>query len=220
MQKTGDKRVFGLLEMWFDILYLLTSFVMGCIMLSRATSGIVFLAGIMAIVLSLGDSFHLLPRIAVIVTGNEPKYHAPLGIGKQITSITMTIYYVLLWHIGLIRFSLAVDFLWTFLVYLLAGIRIVLCLFPQNEWLKQRPSVKWGIIRNIPFLLLGIIVAMLFFIYGQADSIMRFMGFAISISFLCYLPVVIFSDKNPKIGMLMLPKTCAYVWMIIMCFRI
>ena len=32
----------------------------------------------------------------------------------------------------------------------------------------------------------------------------------------CYLPVTLLSKKMPKIGMLMIPKTCAYVWMIVM----
>lgn len=40
------------------------------------------------------------------------------------------------------------------------------------------------------------------------------MAIAILISFACYLPVVIWGKKNPKVGMLMIPKTCAYMWMI------
>lgn len=39
---------------------------------------------------------------------------------------------------------------------------------------------------------------------------------AILISFGCYLPVTLLSRKYPKVGLLMIPKTCAYIWMIVM----
>lgn len=39
---------------------------------------------------------------------------------------------------------------------------------------------------------------------------------AILISFGCYLPVTIFCKKHPKVGLLMIPKTCTYIWMIVM----
>ena len=39
---------------------------------------------------------------------------------------------------------------------------------------------------------------------------------AILISFGCYLPVALYSKKMPRLGILMIPKTCAYVWIIVM----
>ena len=38
----------------------------------------------------------------------------------------------------------------------------------------------------------------------------------IVISFGCSLPVTLLSKKMPKIGLLMIPKTCAYIWVIVM----
>ena len=38
------------------------------------------------------------------------------------------------------------------------------------------------------------------------------MWLTIVLSFGFYLPVVLWADVNPLIGMLMIPKTCAYVW--------
>ena len=35
---------------------------------------------------------------------------------------------------------------------------------------------------------------------------------SIVISFACYLPVVLFAERYPLVGILMIPKTCAYVW--------
>lgn len=39
---------------------------------------------------------------------------------------------------------------------------------------------------------------------------------AIIISFGCYIPVTLFSKKKPMVGLLMIPKTCAYMWIIAM----
>lgn len=39
---------------------------------------------------------------------------------------------------------------------------------------------------------------------------------AIIISFGCYLPVTLFSKTKPKVGLLMIPKTCAYMWIVAM----
>ena len=46
------------------------------------------------------------------------------------------------------------------------------------------------------------------------------MAAAIIISFGCYLPVTLFSKTKPKVGLLMIPKTCAYMWIIVMGLRI
>ncbi len=42
----------------------------------------------------------------------------------------------------------------------------------------------------------------------------------IVLSFGCYLPVVLWSNRSPGVGMLMLPKTCAYLWILVMCLSI
>ena len=39
---------------------------------------------------------------------------------------------------------------------------------------------------------------------------------AIIIFFGCYLPVTLLSKSKPKVGLLTIPKTCAYMWVIAM----
>ena len=63
----------------------------------------------------------------------------------------------------------------------------------------------------------GIGVIILYAISGNAnDYHMTRMVAAILISFGCYLPVTLFSKTKPKVGLLMIPKTCAYMWVIAM----
>jgi hypothetical protein len=93
-------------------------------------------------------------------------------------------------------------------------------MLPQNKWQERYPPVTWGIVRNIPFFLQGVIVAVLFFLQRSNLSGLSLMWLAISLSFAFYLPVVVLANRNPKIGMLMLPKTCSYLWMLAMCLSL
>jgi hypothetical protein len=102
----------------------------------------------------------------------------------------------------------------------LALIRIALCFFPQNKWLVADAPITWAIYRNIPFALLGILIIVLFFISAKKnqDKEYRFMWLTIVLSFAFYIPVVLWADSVPAIGFLMMPKTCAYVWTVLIGF--
>ena len=222
-----------IVEMVFDAAYLVVVITLGIILLLRAKTPAVFLFGAMATELGLGDAFHLVPRILVAATGDRPRFIKSLSRGKMITSITMTVFYVLLWHAGLLLFSLNIP-IWTAVVYALAVMRIILCLAPGNDWAQGSESLKGSILRNIPFFLMGVMVIVLFAMYGAGGpavggqaavtqavggpAAVRFMWLAVLLSFAFYLPVVLWSRKVPKLGMLMLPKTCAYVWIVAMGF--
>ena len=45
------------------------------------------------------------------------------------------------------------------------------------------------------------------------------MWLTIVLSFAFYLPVVLWADAVPLVGMLMIPKTCAYVWAVVIGYR-
>ena len=73
------------------------------------------------------------------------------------------------------------------------------------------------VIRNAVFAVTGIGVIILYAISGNTNGYhMTRMVAAIIISFGCYLPVTLFSKTKPKVGLLMIPKTCAYMWIIVM----
>ena len=205
----------AIVETLFDIVYLTTVITLGILMMKgNRGNKQYFLFGIMAVLLGLGDSFHLVPRAIALCTTGLQDYTVALGIGKWITSITMTVFYVILYYVWRIRYQVTEHKGLTFAVYIFAIIRIVLCMFPQNEWLSAHAPLSWGIYRNIPFALLGLLVIVLFFQSSQQknDHSFRYMWLTIVLSFAFYIPVVLFADTIPAVGMLMIPKTCAYVW--------
>jgi len=204
-------------ETSFDILYLTFVTVIGILMIKRSRPHSQYrLFGWMAIVLGAGDAFHLIPRAYALCTTGLENYTAALGVGKWITSITMTIFYVLLFEVWKKRYGMKKTPKLNALVYGLALVRIVLCMFPQNEWLNALPPIVLGIIRNVPFALLGAVIILLFAwkVKETRDRAFRWMALTIVLSFAFYIPVVLWAEKIPMIGMLMIPKTCAYMWTI------
>ena len=103
------------------------------------------------------------------------------------------------------------------LIWISAIIRIAICMLPQNHWCTEEGNMRLSVIRNGVFAITGIGVIILYAISGNAGGYhMTRMVAAILISFGCYLPVTLFSKKKPMVGILMIPKTCAYMWIIIM----
>ncbi|WP_458862865.1 hypothetical protein [Acidaminobacterium chupaoyuni] len=206
-------------ESVFDIAYLLTVLTLGIIMICQSRGNAQYrLFGIMAVVLGAGDAFHLVPRVMALTTDGLARHTVALGIGKWVTSVTMTVFYVLLYLVWRKRYRITGRRVLTAAVWLLAVCRVVLCFFPQNRWLSAAPPLSWGIYRNIPFTILGLVILLLFYRESrkQNDRAFRHMSTAILVSFACYLPVVLFADRFPPVGALMLPKTCAYVWAVLL----
>lgn len=209
----------AIMETLFDTVYLISVVVIGIIMVLKAGDHKQFkLFGIMAIVLGVGDSFHLVPRAYALLTTGLENNAAALGMGKFITSITMTVFYVILYHIWRQRYEIKDRQKLTFSIYALAIIRIVLCFFPQNDWLNYNAPVSWGIYRNIPFALMGIIIIYIFNseVKKHGDQNFKYMALAIALSFALYVPVVLWGSAFPLVGVLMIPKTLAYVWIVLM----
>ena len=202
-------------EAVFDVLYLLFAFIAGILIIAKSggSAGIA-LFGAAAVVLGAGDSFHLVPRVAGGLSGH-PNEKA-LGKGKLVTSVTMTLFYVLLYYAGALLFKWNVPVIMHIAVIGLAVVRIALCLCPQNGWTSEEPSYKWNIIRNIPFTLLGIVVLIAY--AAGASGPLSLAWLAILLSFGFYIPVVLFAGKYPATGALMIPKTCAYIWLVAMGF--
>lgn len=208
-----------IMEAVFCILYLAVTGTIGAVMLKTSKKNKPrFKFGTLVLVLVGGDAFHLVPRIYGAFTGTTDNLYAALGFGTLVTSVTMTVFYVILWEFWRVRTGGKRGVL-SFAVYILAVCRIALCMFPHNAWLSENPSFAWGIYRNIPFAILGGIVAYQFFKGRAFEKHFKFAWLAVTLSFLFYLPVVIFADTVPIVGVLMIPKTVCYVWLVLMGYK-
>ena len=212
----------AIFETAFDIVYLVLVITLGIRMI-RGNAGRrqYLLFGIMAVTLGCGDAFHLIPRAVALGTTGLENYTAALGIGKLITSITMTIFDVLLYGVWRSRYEVTGRTGLTAAVWVLALVRIALCLMPQNAWTSAAAPLSWGIYRNIPFAILGGVIVVLFYRSARErqDRDFRHLWLTVVLSFACYIPVVLFADAVPMVGMLMVPKTCAYIWTVLIGYQ-
>lgn len=212
----------AIMETLFDVVYLIGVVWLGTIMLTKGGNNKQFkLFGFMAVLLGSGDAFHLIPRSYALLTTGLEKNAALLGFGKFITSITMTIFYIILYHIWRKRYQIKERLGLTLSIYALGIIRIALCFFPQNQWLNYNAPVSWGIYRNIPFAIMGIIIICIFYSETKkhADNNFKYMWLAVTLSFALYMPVVLWATTIRWIGILMIPKTLAYVWIVFMGYK-
>ncbi len=212
----------AIFETLFDIVYLVTVVTLGIRMI-RGSKGRkqYLLFGIMAVTLGCGDAFHLVPRAVALCTTGLENYTSALGVGKLITSVTMTLFYVLLYYVWRSRYQISGQKGLSVAIWALALVRIALCLMPQNAWTSAAPPLCWGIYRNIPFAILGALIVVLFFKSAREkqDRPFRQLWLTVVLSFACYIPVVLLSDAIPAVGILMIPKTCAYVWTVLIGFH-
>lgn len=210
-----ELKMAGLFESIFDALYLILVISIGIkLLLIEDKSAKTF--GIMGVVLGLGDSFHLVPRIMAHMTQNGMEQFAPiLSWGKMITSITMTIFY-LLYYKHYKKENHKENKTLDYTIYLLTIVRIILTILPQNKWGTSDPNLTWNIIRNIPFTIMGIILIAISY---KEKGLFRKYSILIALSFIFYVPVVLFTDKYAIVGMLMMPKTVAYFMLVYVAYK-
>ncbi|MBQ1888795.1 MAG: hypothetical protein II166_09010, partial [Firmicutes bacterium] len=129
-------------ESTFDILYLVFAVSFGVIMLRDAKNSVQKDMGLAALILGLGDAFHLVPR--VMDHFSDLDLTVPLGVGKLVTSLTMTVFYVLLYRIWLKYYGEKEGQKQKTLILALAAARVILCMFPQNGWVTNSSGMTWG----------------------------------------------------------------------------
>ena len=111
----------AIIETLFDVCYLVSVITIGIRMVKSSKNSRQFkLFGWMAIVLGAGDSFHLIPRMIALCTTGLENFTVALGLGKWITSVTMTLFYVLLYYVWRERYEIKGQKNLTIAVYLFA----------------------------------------------------------------------------------------------------
>lgn len=224
------------IQMWaeisFGILYLVAMWVMVFMMYRRQSvmqpdNQRVATLGIIAFTLLVsGDTGHIVFRIVAYASGDPAPQFSFLGMvfglrgmGTAATATTMTLFYALMVVIWRYRFDKRYG-PFERLLLISALVRLVLLSFPINQWDSLVPPQPWSTIRNLPLLVQG---AVAYLILREArtnkDRAFWWMGIMILVSFACYMAVVLFVQQSPLIGMLMIPKTIAYIAMCLLFYN-
>lgn len=177
--------------------------------------------------LASGDTGHVGFRVWAFLTGGLDQTIVLfgqtvglVGLGALSTAITVTSFYVLMLMIWHRRFGKPYGWFGA-LLFLAASVRLVLMTFPQNDWNSSVPPQPWSWIRNLPLVVQGLGVAFLILrdAFAVNARVFKWIGTMILVSFAFYAPVILFVQVMPALGMLMIPKTLAYVAIAWMAYR-
>lgn len=206
------------IEVVFNISYLITVWTLTILMFKKRsklapdnkTVGQLFILAFF--LLAIGDTGHVGFRVPALLMGGIDANAKLVGLGALATAIMITFFYMLMAEIWRVRFEKKRNFLWWFLMAV-GVIRLVIMAFPQNNWLQHQVSVGWNLARNIPLTIQGVVVAIALLVCAlkKNDKLAKLTSIMIFISYAFYFPVVFFSRQVPILGMLMIPKTLAYV---------
>lgn len=169
--------------------------------------------------LALGDTGHVGFRVLAYASGNLDtqinilgRQVGLVGLGALSTAITVTIFYILMLELWRVRFNKRYGW-YEYLLMGLAILRFVLMALPMNDWNSVVPPQPWSTLRNLPLTILGLSVAYLMLrdSLRAGDGAFKWIGGMILFSYTMYIPVILFVQSTPLIGMLMIPKTLAYI---------
>jgi hypothetical protein len=213
------------LEVSFNIVYLVVVWALVVAMVLRADRVPVFERAVARRarwafgLLALGDTGHVGFRVLAYAQGglqNElvlwGRSWSLVGMGALATAITVTLFYAIVLDMWRCRFDKTHSW-FEYLLLAAAGIRLLLMIPPANEWNAVVPPQPWSLYRNLPLVVQGVGVAYLILrdAWIVQDRTFLWIGILILVSFACYAPVILFVQQAPLIGMLMIPKTMAYV---------
>jgi hypothetical protein len=209
-----------IIEPIFHSFYLVTILYMSIKLVAQKRDYKLRLFGLMGIVLAGGDIVHLLPRVYAYYTTGLTANAGILGIGKLVTSITMAIFYLILLRIWEIQFSKESFYIRAFAIFLFLS-KTAISFLPQNQWTSPTAPLDWVIYRNLPFVILGIFIIYLVLkkAYHYDNLFFKKIGAAVIVSFACYIPVIILTNRFSLINLLMIPKTLAYLYIIYIAYQ-
>ena len=162
--------------------------------------------------LALGDTGHVGFRVVAYLNGGLEANPALVGAGAFSTAFTVTIFYMLMVDIWHLRFKKPLGFFGWFLIG--AGVlRLIIMLLPQNEWWQVVAPYDWSLFRNSLLVIqgVGVVILILRDAIRAKDKPFIWIGAMIVLSFAFYAPVILWVQWAPLLGMLMIPKTCAYL---------
>ena len=170
--------------------------------------------------LALGDTGHVGFRVVAYALGGLEANPTLVGLGALSTAYTVTVFYMLMVDLWRLRFKQKMG--WFGWLLLGAGVvRMVVMAFPQNRWEQIVAPYDWSLLRN-GFLVvqgLGVLYLILRDAARARDNAFRWIGIMIALSFTFYAPVILWVQRVPLLGMLMIPKTLAYLGVAFIAYR-
>lgn len=170
--------------------------------------------------LALGDTGHVGLRVVAFARGGLAANPMLVGAGAFATAFTVTLFYMLMVDAWRLRFQKPMGWIGWFLLAV-GLVRLIVLLFPQNQWWQVVAPYNWSLLRNSFLVIqgLGVLWLILRDSLRANDRAFTWIGIMIALSYLFYAPVILWVQGIPILGMLMIPKTCAYLGVAFIAYR-
>jgi hypothetical protein len=170
--------------------------------------------------LALGDTGHVGLRVVAFARGGLAANPGLVGAGAFATAFTVTLFYMLMVDAWRLRFQKPLGGVGWFLLAI-GLVRLIVLLFPQNQWGQVVAPYNWSLLRNSFLVIQGMgVMGLILRAASQAsDRAFTWIGIMIALSYLFYAPVILWVQWVPILGMLMIPKTCAYLGVAFIAYR-
>jgi hypothetical protein len=228
-----NSNLVAVFETVFNVVYLLVVWGLVILMACRyqkveaGNKAVARLVMIAFILLASGDTGHVGFRVVAHVMNALDKqvmvFGSPMnltGLGMMTTAYTVTIFYMVLVYAWMKRFNRNASW-FTYLLLAMGIARLIFMALPANNWGNPVPPLAISVWRN-SFLWVqgvGIVWLLLSSAYKMNDRTFKWIGWSIVASFAFYTPVILLAPQYPLLGMLMIPKTCAYLVVAIIAYK-
>jgi len=162
--------------------------------------------------LLIGDLGHVGARLIVFFSGEGEMNYAISGIGSLLEGVGLIFLFMLFTDAWRVQFNHPKNLLFKVLIGI-GIVGLIIFVFPQNQWTAQSTPYEWLVIRNIPWLIQGVVLSILIYRDAKAvdDKQLVRIGIYIFISYFFYMPVIFFGEFAPMLGMLMIIGTVVFM---------
>ncbi len=193
------------------IIYLTVIILLGIIVLKESKGqGKSFRLGMMILMLVVAESFQLVPRIISMTTTGSMQASMDWDLGKSITSIFMAFFYFMLYWVWEKQYHVKDSINLTIAISILTGLAIP----------NTRAKAIWQDYRNIPFIILGIVLMILFHQKAcrEKDNF-QWMSLAVLLSLIFYSCIILLGNNSPGIGGWIMMKNVMHLWIVFMGYK-
>ena len=162
--------------------------------------------------LFIGDLGHVGARLIALFSGDMELNYTVLGIGTLFEMVGLIFVFMFFTDAWRVHFKHQKSLLFKVLIGV-GIVGLIIFIFPQNQWTAQTAPYEMQVIRNIPWVVQGILLSILIFRDAKAASDKKLIriGIYIFVSFFFYTPVLFFGELAPMLGMLMIIGTVIYM---------
>ena len=199
-------------EFSFDVFYLIFVTLNGIFLFRNAKRSEIRMMGSATLFLIIGEAFYLIPKILDFLFTYD--FTFLLGFGKMITSFTVTFFFIFLYWIYFILYHEKEDKRLRYLFFLFVIGRFIFLILPMNHWFTNESSRWIVILRNVPFVMMGLLLILLYFKHRKRIKIFSNIWLCLLLSFLFPIPAILFAKEYPIMGSFMILKMICYIFMV------